>query len=588
MKLYGEFTKVEPQDDGTIIVSGVASSGAVDDAGETVQPDAMKAALPDYMKFGAVREMHGLSAAGTALKTETDDAGMTNIEALIVDPLAVKKVQMGVYKGFSIGGRVLSRDPADKTIITKLKLNEISLVDRPCNPEAAIGLWKADGVDGEVSVEEPQTWAPSNDDVRARAADLAKAAGREGRANNFVTKARELLIAEHVTKEAASEGVVEGEPPVEKTVAAPDAATALADALEKAKATKGDGVKYADPKNSKYPIDTAKHIRAAWSYINMPKNQKGYDAAELKAVKDKIMAAWKDTIDSAGPPSAEKMVAVLDLAKTADVLRVLAARADSLDKGMYTVSRLAELIEQFVWMQQSLSWEAKDEGDASPLPAEAADNVAALLTLLAHMVAEESAEIVQSYADQGMDIDFDPMDGEVVEIVAMASGLVDLAKADTALMAKVGARHSKSDLQNVQAGHDAMAKLGAMCDPSNCPADDAGKAALVAENERLTKVAAEAAPFVEELSKTVATQASAIDCLTKRLEGVEALAAPAKTAVGETRAVSKVEDANPSRATVPAMGADDVAKYLAELPEQDRALLLIKASHAQPISLGNR
>ncbi len=27
-------------------------------------------------------------------------------------------------------------------------------------------------------------------------------------------------------------------------------------------------VEFADPANNKYPIDTPKHIRAAWSYIN--------------------------------------------------------------------------------------------------------------------------------------------------------------------------------------------------------------------------------------------------------------------------------------------------------------------------------
>ena len=32
-------------------------------------------------------------------------------------------------------------------------------------------------------------------------------------------------------------------------------------------------VKFADPVNNKYPIDTPKHIRAAWSYINHPKDR---------------------------------------------------------------------------------------------------------------------------------------------------------------------------------------------------------------------------------------------------------------------------------------------------------------------------
>jgi hypothetical protein len=68
-------------------------------------------------------------------------------------------------------------------------------------------------------------------------------------------------------------------------------------------------VEYADPgyqddKKKRYPIDTEKHIRAAWSYINKPKNAGKYSADELKRIKNKIIAAWKDKIDPEGPPSA--------------------------------------------------------------------------------------------------------------------------------------------------------------------------------------------------------------------------------------------------------------------------------------------
>lgn len=188
MKLYGEITKVEPQDDGAIKVVGVASTGAVDDADERVLPAAMKAALPAYMRFGALREMHGLSAAGATLSAEVGEDGATRIEALVVDPVAVKKVQLGVYKGFSIGGRVLARDPADPKVITKLKLNEISLVDRPCNPEAVIDMWKAD-----LGHEQA---GPTNAEVIARATEMAGAAGKPGRHTEFVVKAREALVRE--------------------------------------------------------------------------------------------------------------------------------------------------------------------------------------------------------------------------------------------------------------------------------------------------------------------------------------------------------------------------------------------------------
>lgn len=50
-------------------------------------------------------------------------------------------------------------------------------------------------------------------------------------------------------------------------------------------------VEFADPTNSKYPIDTPEHIRAAWSYINHKDNAAKYDANEVKTIKDRIRKA---------------------------------------------------------------------------------------------------------------------------------------------------------------------------------------------------------------------------------------------------------------------------------------------------------
>jgi hypothetical protein len=56
-------------------------------------------------------------------------------------------------------------------------------------------------------------------------------------------------------------------------------------------------VKYADPgyrdNRKRYPIDTPDHIRAAWSYINMPKNQTDYTDEQVEAIKGRIKAAAK-------------------------------------------------------------------------------------------------------------------------------------------------------------------------------------------------------------------------------------------------------------------------------------------------------
>jgi Mu-like prophage I protein len=52
-------------------------------------------------------------------------------------------------------------------------------------------------------------------------------------------------------------------------------------------------VKYADEKNKKYPIDSEAHVRAAWSYINMPKNAGKYSSEDVKTIKGQIKAAGK-------------------------------------------------------------------------------------------------------------------------------------------------------------------------------------------------------------------------------------------------------------------------------------------------------
>lgn len=148
-KLYGAIQKVHDQEDGTIIVEGIASSEVVDSDGETITAAAMKAAIPEYMRFGAIREMHQPKAAGTTLEINVGEDNVTVLKAHIVDSEAVKKVKANVYKGFSVGGSITSRDELNKTVITGIDLVEVSLVDRPANPSAVITCYKAEGIDPE-------------------------------------------------------------------------------------------------------------------------------------------------------------------------------------------------------------------------------------------------------------------------------------------------------------------------------------------------------------------------------------------------------------------------------------------------------
>lgn len=57
-------------------------------------------------------------------------------------------------------------------------------------------------------------------------------------------------------------------------------------------------VQYADPgylddKKKRYPLDTDAHVKAAWSYINQPKNAAQYSPKQLARIKQKIKAAMK-------------------------------------------------------------------------------------------------------------------------------------------------------------------------------------------------------------------------------------------------------------------------------------------------------
>lgn len=134
------FVPIAKVDDEERMVYGYATTEALDSQGEVVKLDAVKNALDDYMKFANVREMHQPSAVGVCKMAKVDGKGLY-VGVKVVDDAAWKKVKEEVYKGFSIGGSVIKK--VDNAI-EKMRLTEISLVDRPCNPETMIELWKMD------------------------------------------------------------------------------------------------------------------------------------------------------------------------------------------------------------------------------------------------------------------------------------------------------------------------------------------------------------------------------------------------------------------------------------------------------------
>jgi hypothetical protein len=140
MKLYGAIAKFETLPDGMVELSGLAAADVLDEQGEIVTAAAMKAAIPGFMALGGtgpLREMHKALAAGKVTHAEARPDGSTLIVARVVDPTACEKVRQGVYRGFSVRGKILKRDGKK---ITGVQLQEISLIDRPDCPTAMFKL----------------------------------------------------------------------------------------------------------------------------------------------------------------------------------------------------------------------------------------------------------------------------------------------------------------------------------------------------------------------------------------------------------------------------------------------------------------
>lgn len=136
--LFLPLSKIEKNKDGSCTVSGYASTPSLDLDGEIVSLDAVKKALPGYWLWRNVREMHQPSAVGVAKEANVDDTGLF-LTSKITDTEAVKKCLEEVYKGYSIGGRKLAKDG---NVITEIELIEVSLVDRPANPDCRISIAK--------------------------------------------------------------------------------------------------------------------------------------------------------------------------------------------------------------------------------------------------------------------------------------------------------------------------------------------------------------------------------------------------------------------------------------------------------------
>lgn len=147
---YAAIIKQEKQEDGTLLVYGKATDDSLDIDQQICDAAWLEKAMPEWFKTGGnIREQHSSIAAGVAKELNSTSDGHY-ISALVVDPVSVKKVETGVLKGFSIGiraPRVVRDNKAANGRIIDGQIVEVSLVDRPANPNAKLMLAKSNGTE---------------------------------------------------------------------------------------------------------------------------------------------------------------------------------------------------------------------------------------------------------------------------------------------------------------------------------------------------------------------------------------------------------------------------------------------------------
>ncbi|MBE2197524.1 MAG: HK97 family phage prohead protease [Anaerolinea sp.] len=298
VNLFAKFTKsATSATEEERIVVGIASSETLDNQpgewdgkrfdGDVIDPAAIEEALDGYMAWANIREMHAHSAVGTAVKAEVVD-GKLQITARVVDDTAWEKVKAGVYKGFSIGGRivdaVLENLPDGRIVrrILKLLLSEISLVDRPANPDARILLWK---MEARMTIDELWT-------LMKGAADPAKIITLIQAARNQTELDGDLPGAELYTQAIALVMQASGE------VEAPEA---------EAESELSDGAALAEGAGDLAMSANAGNLRKAGRKIS---------SGNIAAMH-KVLKALIDMMSAAGDETAMKLQAAYGLDKTA-------------------------------------------------------------------------------------------------------------------------------------------------------------------------------------------------------------------------------------------------------------------------------
>ena len=174
-------------------------------------------------------------------------------------------------------------------------------------------------------------------------------------------------------------------------------------------------------------------------------------------------------------------------------------------KGLYSVSFLAQILADLGYLQDSVAWEAENEGDGSPVPDALMDAMKALGQVLIDMTAEEVAELVagddeddlgtvigMSAADARADIARSLSKLSPISLAGFASVARDLAKgltvqvktsAPAPVLLRSGKAISAANEKKLREAHDHMQEAVKCVKGVLDPPDDADPETGTGEND---------------------------------------------------------------------------------------------------------
>jgi len=565
---------------------------------------------------GNVRVMHQLKVGGKLTDISFNDEDKSiEVCAKVTDDAEWNNVLEGCYTGFSVGGSYGKKWTEKTTGLKKYTAvpNEVSLVDNPCVHGATFTMVKADGAeevmkwddeptDGKLKFskaesgeaeevkteEEPSALekqaaqaaaitapAYTNDQLAAKCKELQKAAADGRDWMSFLDEARGLLDAE-LNKAAADDGdgkKKEEDKGADKGKAADD----------DAKTGEGDDK---DDDDKSVAKSTPAGVKQVWTASDGATFEKKSDAvaheeelAKTVTAEDdeatkviKTVGRIKDLLskgEGAVVVEEEEVVSILSLDRVDDLHKALLELelprgedgAPLLEKGMYTVSRFANMLGDVAGLARTIKAEGSLESDKND------ENIAKTLTgqlgtfgdSFMTYAKQQIAELVA-----GLDTDLSPRCAyDYYYRCAEADPEDALAKNVCELIEAVEDER--------EAAMEKLAKFAT--DPVDTPETLQKVAQLEADNDKLTKAFAEIAPTVEALEKRL-----------KVVEDTPLPRAP-RGSILEKAADGNL-GGNKSKEDQQAAALTQLDEMLKTMTPEQVSLALIKASQRSPQKLG--